>query len=150
MKEKKGKKSCFLFIVSRSDRWYQNWSWVTQKSRADDAWLIRTLIRKNESLLWRELREFFSVAQHAALRMRHKLFRTLLSFAHNATFSPSYSLSLTNSAQFNLVHNSIFPSTVSVLCRLFWPQARVTLSLPHLTETRRLFFRCAFYETLSH
>lgn len=35
---------------------------------------------------------------------------------------------LRHSAQFNLVHNSIFPSTVSVLCQLFWPIARVPLS----------------------
>lgn len=62
---------------------------------------------------------------------------------------------LSASAQFNLVHNSIFPSTVSVLCQLFWPQARVTLSpstLPRLETYGDIdeSFSCASFETLSY
>lgn len=78
---------------------------------------------------------------------QHKTRRSYPPYVHKI-LSPEHALTLalTHITQLNLVHNSIFPSTVSVLCRLFWPIARVTQfpSSGDIQENKRSNFRGRF------
>lgn len=111
------------------------------------AWVIRTLDKNcsRHPTPGALSRHTTSLTQHSRLSPTRLLWISTRNIRrHHMLALSRVALRSRHSAQFNLVHNSIFPSTVSVLCQLFWPLARVALSpstLPRL-ETYGDFFVC--------